>query len=71
MNEKMLKAIMKEQGFTQEMLAERVGVDRSTLNRKIRGHHKGFSLQEACQVGYALQMTRGQMTEVFFANFDT
>ena len=66
MNKALLCRIMKQHGFSQEKLAEWIGVDRSTFNRKLNGYRKGFCISEAKAVGRALRMTDEQMLRVFF-----
>lgn len=66
MNKMMLCKMMKQNGYSQERLAEELGVDRSTLNRKINGYRKGFCISEAEAVGKILGMTDEQMMKVFF-----
>ena len=66
MDKILLRRIMKQQGLTQEKLAERIGVDRSTFNRKVNGHHKGFCIVEVSAIGKVLQLSKEQMLNVFF-----
>lgn len=66
MNKSMLCKVMKDNGYSQERLAEEVGVDRSTLNRKLNGFRKGFCITEAQAIGKILGMTEEQMMKVFF-----
>lgn len=69
MDNMLLKEIMKEKGYSQERLALALGMDRSTLNRKLKNVRGGFAVREACRVGRALHMTRTQMLAVFFSDF--
>lgn len=66
MNKALLCKIMKQRGFSQEELAGRIGVDRSTFNRKLNGFRKGFLIAEAEAIGIALQMTGEQILDAFF-----
>ncbi len=67
MNDSLLRKLMSAKGFTQEKLANVIGVDRSTLNRKLGGvGKKGFGIQEMHQIVRALQMTRMDILNVFF-----
>ena len=70
MNKVLLCKIMKQYGYSQEKLAELIGVDRSTFNRKLNGCRKGFCVSEAKAVGLALHMTDKQMLDVFFGSRD-
>ena len=67
MNKGLLREIMKQYGYSQEKLAELIGVDRSTFNRKLNGYRKGFCVSEAKAVGLALHMTDRQLLDVFFS----
>jgi len=71
MNKALLCGIMKQYGYSQEKLADLIGVDRSTFNRKLNGYRKGFCVSEARAVGIALQMTDKQIIDVFFGAQDT
>lgn len=70
MNSMLLREKMRKRGYTQEKLAEAVGMDRSTINRKINGDKKGFGIGEACRIGRILKMSRAEMTEIFFSEYD-
>lgn len=69
MNEQLLKKTMRAHGVSQEELAERIGMDRSTLNRKINGWRKGFFVGEVKAVGEALGLSRGELMDVFFNDY--
>lgn len=65
-NKRLLCEKMAARGLTQEALAERLNIDRTTLNRKLNGVGKGFFLCEAAQIGKALELSAKEMLGVFF-----
>ena len=71
MNKELLCRLMKQYGYSQEKLAELIGVDRSTFNRKLNGFRKGFCIDEAKAVGAALHMTDRQILDIFFGSRDS
>lgn len=64
-----LKAQMKRIGMTQETLARKMGIDPSTLNRKINnaGGEK-ITVAEANKIAEALEFPRTELVGIFFAN---
>lgn len=62
-----LKAQMKRIGMTQETLARKMGIDPSTLNRKINnaGGEK-ITVAEANKIAEALEFPRTELVGIFF-----
>lgn len=48
-NMKKLKGIMAENGYTQNTLAQKIGMSRGTFNMKINGKYP-FTVDEACKI---------------------
>lgn len=66
----LLRKLMDKRGFTQEMLASEIGIDRSTLSRKLAGvGKKGFGIAEIHGIVRTLGMSRRDILDVFFAEF--
>ncbi|MDR0929187.1 MAG: helix-turn-helix transcriptional regulator [Oscillospiraceae bacterium] len=70
MNAKLLKRMMRTQGYSQEKLAETIGVNRCTLNRKINGVRAGFTLAEAFAAAHALGLSRADFDRVFVDDYE-
>lgn len=66
MNINKLRGKIVEHGWTIADLAERIGVDRATLYRKIK--EKSFSIREATSIGRELGLTADEMMSIFFAD---
>lgn len=60
-----LKAKMVEHGMTQEAFAQRLGIDRSTLNRKLQ-NIDSFTVGEAKQAKEVLSLSEGEAITIFF-----
>lgn len=68
-NTREIKAQMQRKGMTQVMLAQKMGINPSTLNRKIN-NEKGDNLtvKEAVEMAEALDFPRNEITDIFFAS---
>ena len=68
-NTREIKAQMQRKGMTQVMLAQKLGINPSTLNRKIN-NEKGDNLtvKEAVEMAEALDFPRNEITDIFFAS---
>jgi lambda repressor-like predicted transcriptional regulator len=65
-NMQKLKGKMKEKGFTQEMLSKEIGIDKSSLNRKLQ---KGcFLIGEADVIAKTLGLSRDEAYSIFFTH---
>lgn len=63
-----LKAQMKRLDMTQKDLANAIGMDPATLNRKINNEQGSVvTVKEANEIASALQIPREMMTDIFFA----
>lgn len=49
-------------------VAKKIGIDRSTFYRKIKGEGKGFSIDEAQKIVAAVPLTNEEAIEIFFGN---
>lgn len=65
MNHRLLRNILKKRHITQDKLAHAVGIDRSTLNRKLNGN-RGFLVWEAGEIGHFLHLSGEEMCRIFF-----
>lgn len=62
-----LKGKIVEKGLNQVTLAQRAGMDRSTLNRKMKTG-EAFTIGEANKIAIILKLTRDEAMAIFFAN---
>lgn len=60
-----LRGKMVEKNMKVESLAEKIGVDRATLYRKLRTWEK-FTIGEAQKIKTALDLTNEEASEIFF-----
>lgn len=60
-----LKGLIVAQGLTQSKVAESIGIDKTTLSRKIN-NSTPFTVEEAKKIASLLDMTAEQATEIFF-----
>lgn len=64
-----LKAQLKRTGMTQADLAEKVGMNPSTLNRKINSiEGETLTVKEATEIAKSLDIPKEKLTFIFFAN---
>lgn len=66
-----LKGKIVERELNVGKLAERIGMDRSTLYRKMSNHGEDFSIKEARLISEKLQLTEQEAMEIFFTNYVT
>jgi len=64
-----LKGKIVENDLTIEKLADEVGIDRSTLYRKINNKGESFTIKEADLIAKALNLTAAEVNAVFFSQF--
>lgn len=63
-----IKAQMQRVGMTQSKLAEKMGINPSTLNRKINNEEgENLTVQEANKMILFLNLPKESITEIFFA----
>lgn len=63
-----LKGKIVEQGMNIEELARKIGVDKSTLYRKIHNKGETFTIKEANLICEALSLTGQEATAIFFSD---
>lgn len=66
MNIPKLRGKMVEMGFSVESLAAEMGIDKSTLYRKLDNGEK-FTVGEAQKIKNALDLTNDEASAIFFA----
>ena len=59
-----LKAKIIERGMNVEALADKIGIDRSTLYRKLNNFEK-ITIGEAVKIKEALEMTEAEASDIF------
>lgn len=64
-----LKGKIVERGLNVEKLAERIGLDKSTLYRKINNDGETFSIREANLICKELVLTGTEATAIFFSQY--
>ena len=64
-----LKRKIVENGLTIEKLADNIGIDRSTLYRKINNNGETFTIKEADLILNALNLTAEEAKAIFFSQF--
>ena len=62
-----LKGKIVENGLTIEKLADNIGIDRSTLYRKINNNGETFTIKEADLIVNALNLTAEEAKAIFFS----
>ena len=63
-----LKGKIVEQGMTIEDLAREIGVNKSTLYRKIQNKGETFTIKEANLICKALNLSGEEATAIFFSD---
>lgn len=66
MNINKLKAKIVEKGMNVEALADVIGIDRSSLYRKLNNFEK-ITIGEASRMKDALDMTEGEASDIFLS----
>lgn len=65
----MLKGKIIEKGFTLEKVAENIGIDRSTMSRKLGNAGEDFTIKQADDIVTLLGLTPTEATSIFFSQF--
>lgn len=68
-NVPMLKGKVIEKGFTLEKVAENIGIDRSTMSRKLGNSGEDFTIKQADDIVTLLGLTPTEATSIFFSQF--
>ena len=64
-----LKGKIVESGLTVEKLAEKIGVDRSTIYRKMNNDGETFTIKDANLICKILNLTCEEATAIFFSRY--
>lgn len=64
-----LKGKIVEKGMTVEKLAEKIGVDRSTIYRKMNVAGETFTIREANLICSVLNLSGQEATAIFFSKY--
>lgn len=68
-NTREIKAQMQRKGMTQVTLAQKLGINPSTLNRKINNESgENLTVKEAAEMAETLGFPRNEITNIFFAS---
>lgn len=68
-NVPMLKGKVVEKGLTLEKVAESIGIDRSTMSRKLGNAGEDFTIKQADDIANLLDLTPIEATSIFFSQF--
>lgn len=64
-----LKGKIVEKGLNIEQLAEKIGIDRATMYRKLRNDCENLLINEANAIVAALGLTAEEAMSIFFAQY--
>lgn len=64
-NTQKLKAVIVEKSLTQSKLAQKIGLDKGTLSRKIN-NVVPFTVEEAKKIAIELDISNEEATKIFF-----
>lgn len=64
-----LKGKIVENGLTTEKLADNIGINRSTLYRKMNSNGENFTIKEASLIAKTLNLTLEETNAIFFSQF--
>ena len=67
-NIRKLRAKMVETGVNVERLASEIGVDKSTLYRRLAGNGEDFTIKEADLIRTALSLSVSEASAIFFTS---
>lgn len=62
-----LRGKIVENGLSVEEVADKIGIDRSTLYRRLNSGGEGFLIKEADAIVKILHLTSNEATAIFFA----
>jgi len=63
----MLKGKIVERGITQEELARRIAIDKSTFSRKMKSDGLNFSIGEMHEIADSLELTKDEASKIFLS----
>ncbi len=64
-----LKGIIKEKRLTPEKLAITIGIDKSTMYRKLSNGGEDFTIKQADLIASALSLSADEAQSIFFSQF--
>ena len=64
----LLRKTIKQKGSTPRELANKIGIDTSTLYRRFDNNGVDFTIGEAEAIADALDLTNEEFDDIFFAN---
>lgn len=64
-----LKGRIVEKGLTVGELAAIIGIDKTTIYRKLKGNGDDFSISEADSIAKALSLNSSEATAIFFSQY--
>ena len=64
-----LKGIIKERRLSPEKVAEIIGIDKSTMYRKLNNGGDEFTIRQADVISEALGLTAEEAQAIFFSQF--
>lgn len=64
-----LKGKMAENDMSVSDLAEKIGVDKATLYRKLNSQGESFSIKEADSIATTLKLTPEEASSIFFSQY--
>lgn len=60
-----LKGVLAERGITHERLAEEIGIDKSTISRKMSSNGLKFSIEEVHKIVEVLSLSQSDAVDIF------
>lgn len=66
MNLKRLQDKIVEQNLTQDYIAQELGINKSTLYRKVKRGTNGFTISEVGQIKSILELSTEETMDIFF-----
>lgn len=64
-----LKATLKEKGMSVEEVSKLIGIDKSTLYRKLASDGATFTIGEVDKMSKALSLTVEEINAIFFSDY--
>ena len=61
-----LKGKIVEKGYSIPELAEKIGMDKATIYRKIANGGEGFTIKEANAIAKSLELNHDEVNAIFF-----
>ena len=68
-NVPMLRGKVIEKGLTLEKVADKIGIDKSTMSRKLGNLGEDFTIKQADDLVNLLGLTSSEATAIFFSQF--